>query len=24
LPNDRVVEEWTYFHEMKGKSRVAR
>ena len=24
LPNDRVVDEWTYFHEMKGKSRVAR
>jgi uncharacterized protein len=24
LPNGRVVDEWTYFHEMKGKSRVAR
>ena len=24
LPNGRVVDEWTYFHEMKGKSGVAR
>jgi putative hemolysin len=24
FPDGRVVEEWTYFHEMKGKSGVAR